>query len=149
MYNGALAGARRIYAMENKEEGEETKKGNLELEKLQGHIVFEKVSFKYPTSKKPILKNISFNINPGQTIAIVGPTGSGKSSLTKLLLRLYEYEGTIKIEEMILRIFRWNLLENLLVASNKISIFFHDQYEKILQLDLKILLKRKSKTRLS
>jgi len=97
-YNGALAGARRIYSMENKVEGEETRKRKLELKNVKGHIVFENVSFKYPTSKKPILKNISFNINPGQTIAIVGPTGSGKSSLTQLLLRLYDYEGTIKID---------------------------------------------------
>ena len=98
MYNGALAGARRIYAMENKEEGEETKKRNLELAKVQGQIVFEKVSFKYPTSKKPILDDISFTVTPGQTISIVGPTGSGKSTLTQLLLRLYDYEGTIKID---------------------------------------------------
>ena len=98
MYNGALAGARRIYAMENKEEGEETIKRNLELAKVQGQIVFEKVSFKYPTSKKLILDNISFTVNPGQTISIVGPTGSGKSTLTQLLLRLYDYEGTIKID---------------------------------------------------
>jgi ATP-binding cassette subfamily B protein len=87
LYNGALAGARRIYSMENKEEGEETKKRNIEIEKVQGHIVFENVTFQYPTSIKPILKNISFTVTPGQTIAIVGPTGSGKSSLTQLLLR--------------------------------------------------------------
>jgi ATP-binding cassette subfamily B protein len=98
LYNGALAGARRIHSMENKEEGEETSKRNIEIAKIQGHIVFENVTFKYPTSMKPILKNISFTVNPGQTIAIVGPTGSGKSSLTQLLLRLYDYEGTIKID---------------------------------------------------
>lgn len=98
MYNGALAGARRIYSMEHREEGEETKKRNIELTKVRGQIVFENVSFKYPTSKKPILKDISFTVSPGQTITIVGPTGSGKSSLTQLLLRLYDYEGTIKID---------------------------------------------------
>jgi len=97
-YNGTLAGAQRIYSMENKEEGEEPRKKKLELQNVQGHVVFEKVSFKYPTSKKPILKDISFNINPGQTIAIVGPTGSGKTSLTQLLLRLYDYEGAIKLD---------------------------------------------------
>ncbi|WP_455464386.1 ABC transporter ATP-binding protein, partial [Candidatus Hodarchaeum mangrovi] len=45
-----------------------------------------------------ILENISLHIAPGQTIAIVGPTGSGKSSLTKLLLRLYDYKGRITID---------------------------------------------------
>ncbi|GAF70527.1 unnamed protein product, partial [marine sediment metagenome] len=64
---------------------------------------FDSVTFKYPTSIKPILKNISFTVTPGQTIAIVGPTGSGKSSLTQLLLRLYEYEGTIKIDGINIR----------------------------------------------
>ena len=98
IYHGALAGARRIYSMENREQGEETRKRNTELSVVQGQIVFDKVTFKYPTSRKPILKNISFTVTPGQTIAIVGPTGSGKSTLTQLLLRLYEYEGTIKID---------------------------------------------------
>ncbi|MHA1986130.1 MAG: ABC transporter ATP-binding protein [Promethearchaeota archaeon] len=103
LYNGALAGARRIYSMENKEEREDRRKTNLELEKVKGHIIFENVTFKYPTSIKPILKNISFIVSSGQTIAIVGPTGSGKSSLTQLLLRLYEYEGTIKIDGINIR----------------------------------------------
>ena len=98
LYNGALAGARRIYTMQNKEEGEETRKRNIEVSEVRGQIVFENVSFQYPTSMKPVLKNISFTVTPGQTIAIIGPTGSGKSSLTQLLLRLYEYEGTIKID---------------------------------------------------
>ena len=98
LYNGALAGARRIYTMQNKEEGEETRKRNIELSEVRGQIVFENVSFQYPSSIRPVLKNISFTVTPGQTIAIIGPTGSGKSSLTQLLLRLYEYEGTIKID---------------------------------------------------
>ncbi len=99
IFNAGLAGARRIHAMEVREEREES-----ELEKkefpshIPGAIRFENVSFKYPTSKKPVLDDISFTVAPGQTIAIVGPTGSGKSSLTNLLLRLYDYEGRITIE---------------------------------------------------
>jgi ATP-binding cassette subfamily B protein len=103
LYNGALAGARRIYSMENKEEREDVRKTKIELEKVKGNIIFDNVTFKYPTSIKPILKNISFTVTPGQTIAIVGPTGSGKSTLTQLLLRLYEYEGTIKIDGINIR----------------------------------------------
>ncbi|MFX0171342.1 MAG: ABC transporter ATP-binding protein, partial [Candidatus Hodarchaeota archaeon] len=98
LFNGGLAGARRIHSMEVREAGEGNSEGEKEMSKIQGLVSFENVSFKYPTSKKPILDNISFTAAPGQTIAIVGPTGSGKSSLTKLLLRLYDYEGIIKID---------------------------------------------------
>ncbi|MHA2224041.1 MAG: ABC transporter ATP-binding protein [Candidatus Hodarchaeales archaeon] len=103
-YNAGLAGARRIYATMTREEKEEVIKNNKKLlSKIEGKISFENVSFKYPTSKKPVLENISFTAAPGQTIAIVGPTGSGKSSLTKLLLRLYDYEGKISIDGVDIR----------------------------------------------
>jgi ATP-binding cassette subfamily B protein len=68
--------------------------------KIEGTIMFKNVSFQYPTSKGPILDDISFTVAPGQTIAIVGPTGTGKSSLTKLLLRLYEYSGQILVNNV-------------------------------------------------
>ena len=57
---------------------------------IEGEIKFEGVSFTYPESKKPVLKNVSFTVHPGQTVAIVGTTGSGKSTLTKLISRLYD-----------------------------------------------------------
>jgi ATP-binding cassette subfamily B protein len=101
LYNGGLAGARRIYNMEMKEAGEDAIENNSSsIDNIQGKIVFKNVSFKYPTSKGPILDNISFSVAPGQMIAIVGPTGSGKSSLTKLLLRLYDYSGEILIDDV-------------------------------------------------
>ncbi|MHA2238200.1 MAG: ABC transporter ATP-binding protein [Candidatus Hodarchaeales archaeon] len=102
IYNGGLAGAKRIYNMEMKEVGEDigeeekTEANN----KFQGMVKFKNVSFQYPTSKGPILDDVSFSVAPGQTVAIVGPTGSGKSSLTKLLLRLYDYSGQILIDDI-------------------------------------------------
>ncbi|UCG01381.1 MAG: ABC transporter ATP-binding protein [Candidatus Heimdallarchaeota archaeon] len=99
LFNGGMAGARRIHAMEVREESEENGKGEKEFPShITGVIRFKNVSFKYPTSKKPVLDNISFAVAPGQTVAIVGPTGSGKSSLTNLLLRLYDYDGEITID---------------------------------------------------
>lgn len=63
----------------------------------RGHIRFDNVSFAY--QDKPILQDISFEIKPGQTIALVGPSGSGKSSLINLLPRLYDVtKGTITID---------------------------------------------------
>ena len=64
---------------------------------LAGDIVFQNVYFEYEEGK-PILQDLSFTIKQGQTVAILGPTGSGKSSLVHLLQRLYDYkEGSITI----------------------------------------------------
>jgi ATP-binding cassette, subfamily B, bacterial len=72
------------------------------LPDIQGEIAFEGVGFEYAPGK-PVLKDISFNAKPGQTIAILGPTGSGKSTLINLLPRLYEYTGSIRIDGRELR----------------------------------------------
>ena len=65
---------------------------------IKGEISFENVNFEYDKDNE-ILKDISFTVKKGETVAIVGPTGSGKSSLVHLLLRLYDYNsGSIKID---------------------------------------------------
>lgn len=65
---------------------------------IKGEIEFKNVDFEYEKGK-PILRDISFNIKKGSTIAILGPTGSGKSSLVHLLVRLYDYQkGSIKLD---------------------------------------------------
>jgi len=65
---------------------------------IEGDISFENVYFEYE-KERPILKNVSFKVNKGKTIAIMGQTGSGKSSLVHLLARLYDYQrGSIKID---------------------------------------------------
>ncbi|MDQ7042793.1 MAG: ATP-binding cassette domain-containing protein, partial [Sulfurimonas sp.] len=64
-----------------------------------GHIEFVNVTFSYPNSEIPALKNISFSVNPGEHIAIIGRIGSGKSTIEKLLLGLYEPdEGQILVD---------------------------------------------------
>lgn len=75
----------------------ETAEEQLVTPVISGGIEFRNVSFGY-SADKPVLKNISFKAHPGETIAILGPTGSGKSSLVHLLPRLYEYEGSITID---------------------------------------------------
>ena len=72
--------------------------GHLKPEKLQGHIKFEHVHFSYDGSN-PILKDISFSISAGQILALVGHTGSGKTSLINVLCRLYPFEkGLLTID---------------------------------------------------
>ncbi|NLV89277.1 MAG: ABC transporter ATP-binding protein [Tissierellia bacterium] len=71
---------------------------NNEKPEIKGNIEFNNVSFQYEKNK-PVLNNISFKVKAGETLALIGPTGSGKSSLVHLLARLYEYnEGSIKID---------------------------------------------------
>jgi ATP-binding cassette subfamily B multidrug efflux pump len=67
---------------------------------LKGKIEFENVHFCY-TPGVPVLKNVSFNVNPGETVAIVGHTGSGKTTIISLLNRLYQIqEGQIRIDDI-------------------------------------------------
>ncbi|NMM62789.1 ABC transporter ATP-binding protein [Clostridium sp. P21] len=71
--------------------------------KINGEICFDHVSFEYEKGKS-VLQDISFKVNKGETVALVGSTGSGKSSLVHLLLRLYDYnKGSIKIDGIELR----------------------------------------------
>lgn len=76
-----------------------------EKPEIKGNIIFDSVSFAYPGAENtPVLDNVSFSIKQGQTAAILGPTGSGKSSLVHLLDRLYDYtSGSITIDGIELR----------------------------------------------
>lgn len=68
-------------------------------EPIRGKIVFENVSFKYPDTGIQALKNISLEVNPGETLAIIGSTGSGKSTVANLLTRLFDAsEGRILVD---------------------------------------------------
>lgn len=68
--------------------------------KFRGHIVFEDVYFRYPTElQKPVLRGVSFEVKPGQKVALVGKTGCGKSTAVNLVQRLYDVEaGSISID---------------------------------------------------
>jgi len=91
-----IAGAQRILTI-LREETELDENENGYSEQMRGEIVFENVTFSYGDT--PVLKHISFRAEPGQTIAIVGQTGAGKSTLTKLVNRIYDVqEGHIFID---------------------------------------------------
>jgi ATP-binding cassette subfamily B protein len=73
---------------------------------MQGGVVFDRVSFSY--NSVPVLKDICFKVKPGQTVAIVGQTGSGKSTLTRLINRIFDADsGQVCIDEVDVR--DWNL----------------------------------------
>lgn len=71
----------------------------LSVPNFDGGVEFRNVSFTYPGSEAPVLTNVSFDIHPGETIAIVGTNGAGKSTLVKLIARFYEpKEGSILVD---------------------------------------------------
>jgi ATP-binding cassette subfamily B protein len=71
---------------------------------IEGSLKFENVTFSYPGTQNKVLKNINFEVSEGQTIAIVGTTGSGKTTLTKMISRLYDVDkGRILIDGIDIR----------------------------------------------
>ncbi len=73
-------------------------------EELEGSLSFEHVTFSYPNDDEPMLKDISFEVEPGQMIGVVGATGAGKSTLAQLIPRLFDpQEGSVKIGGRYLR----------------------------------------------
>ena len=92
LQTGAAAGERVFEFLEAKEmedESEKTKK----LDKAQGYVEFDHVKFGYDDSDKIVIHDFSAKAKPGQKIAIVGPTGAGKTTLVNLLMRFYEIQG--------------------------------------------------------
>ncbi len=98
-----IASTRRLFEIIDAEPRVYEKEDAIELENVKGEIVFENVSFSYVPGKK-VLKNISFKVRPGEKIVIVGPPGSGKSTILKLIIRFYDPdEGRILIDGIDIR----------------------------------------------
>jgi len=105
-----IAGASRILAILKEETELDENEGGYNAD-MRGSIIFENVTFRYGNT--PILKKISFRAEPGQTVAIVGQTGAGKSTLTKLVNRIYDVEeGRILIDGIDVRDWSMNALRS-------------------------------------
>jgi ATP-binding cassette subfamily B protein/subfamily B ATP-binding cassette protein MsbA len=94
LMQSALAGAERVYAILDEPREPEDAPDAVELERAQGRLSFERVSFGYDAAR-PVLHEMSFEVEPGQTVALVGPTGAGKTTVTSLLPRFYDVTGGV------------------------------------------------------
>ena len=86
---GALAGAERIFDLLDVVPGVTDDPDAEDLPPIEGHVSYEHVSFRYE-SDEPVLEDVSVEIMPGQMVALVGPTGAGKTTLANLLIRFYD-----------------------------------------------------------
>ena len=91
------------------------KDGYIDTPKDTGTIEFKNVSFKYPDASEYLLKDISFKVNKGETVAFIGSTGSGKSTLINLIPRFYDVtDGSILVDGVEIKDYKLNTLHNII-----------------------------------
>ncbi|BAM47895.1 putative ABC transporter permease/ATP-binding protein [Amphibacillus xylanus NBRC 15112] len=104
LYPKGMAGFRRFTELIDVEPEVEDRPGAMEATNLKGDIVFDDVTFGYEKTQAPILKNVSFNVKAGETIALVGPSGAGKTTISALIPRFYDVDrGSISIDGVDIR----------------------------------------------
>ncbi len=92
LVQSGVASAERVYELLDAAEQEPDAEVPERPEDLRGQVTFDKVAFRYEPDK-PLIDNLSLTVEPGHTVAIVGPTGAGKTTLVNLLMRFYEVTG--------------------------------------------------------
>lgn len=103
----------------------EKDQGTLDIKRVKGNIIFDNVTFFYPDKNKPSLSNITLTIESGKTVAFVGSSGSGKSTIVNLLTRFYDvYQGRILLDGFDLNKYKLASLRNqIAVVSQNIYLF--------------------------
>lgn len=127
-----IAAAERVFEVLDEQEELEYKKDSLVLEAPKGNVLFHQVKFGY-SPDKILIDNMNLDIKSGQTIAIVGPTGAGKTTLVNLLMRFYEINGgAIKIDGIDIRdIKRYKLRQIFGMVLQDTWLFSGSIYENI------------------
>lgn len=125
----ALAGAERVFAVIDSQEETDAGEKHLDYDRVKGAISLENIHFGY-VEKEPVLKNLSLSIEPGQKIAIVGATGSGKTTIVNLLTRFYELDGgRITIDGVDITTIPKKELRNLIGIVLQDTVLFRDTIE--------------------
>ncbi|PSG97779.1 multidrug ABC transporter ATP-binding protein [Thermoplasmatales archaeon SW_10_69_26] len=100
----AEAASERILGLLDRPPSIHTAEDAIELQAVAGHVSYENVSFAYRGADEPALENIDLDIDPGATVGLAGPTGGGKTTITKLLLRFHDPdEGSLRLDGVDLR----------------------------------------------
>lgn len=105
----------------------EKESGNIPCDNIKGKIEFKNLFFSYDSAKGNVLNGISFVAEPGQTIALVGPSGGGKSTIANLLPRFYEYEtGEILVDDVEIKDYELNSLRSQMALVTQNITLFND-----------------------
>ncbi|WP_318462389.1 lipid A ABC transporter ATP-binding protein/permease MsbA [Photobacterium leiognathi] len=99
--------------------------GKVEVQRVKGDVEVKNVTFTYPTKDAPALRDVSFNLPAGKTLALVGRSGSGKSTIANLLTRFYDIDsGEINLDSVEIRDFKLaNLRDQVAVVSQNVHLF--------------------------
>lgn len=125
MYPRSAVSAERI--LEVLESKISLKNGNIKEGKEIGTIEFKDVSFKYPDGQDYILENISFKVNKGETLAIIGSTGSGKTSLVNLIPRFFDVsKGQVLVDGVDVKEYNGEALHNKIGYASQRAVMFSD-----------------------
>src|SRR5699024_5522446 len=120
----AVAGAERVFSVIDEEEEETDERHARELKTTTGHFRFANVHFAYDDT--PILKNISFEAKPGETVAFVGHTGAGKTTIINLIARFYNYDkGKITLDGIDLKKIKRSSLRSHMAFVLQDTFLFH------------------------
>ena len=126
MYQRAAASAERIFGLMDETAAVEDDTGAAELRVTDGRVSYDDVGFSYEADGQRILEGIDFTVEGGETLALVGPTGAGKSTVLKLLLRLYDPDtGAIRIDGQDIRtVSRTSLRESIGYVGQESYLFY-------------------------
>lgn len=107
------------------DEAEEIETGTYETDACQGQLEFKNITFSYSDNQELALKNISFKVMPGQTVALVGASGGGKSTLVSLVSRFYDYEqGELLLDGIEIKQYtRANLRQHIALVTQNVTLF--------------------------
>ena len=131
-FQSAFSAAERVFRIIDEEPEPADVEGALPLTEVEGEVIFKNVDFGY-TPEKKILQDISVDVAPGKTIAIVGPTGAGKTTIINLLMRFYDVDsGTITVDgKEICKVKREDLRKAYTMVLQDTWLFYGSIYDNI------------------
>ena len=108
-----IAAAERVFEFLDEQEEIQDTLNPASIENIKGHVEFKNVKFQYDDNNVPTIKDFSANVEAGKTIAIVGPTGAGKTTIVKLLMRFYDVtDGAILLDNVNIKDYKRNNLRS-------------------------------------